>query len=236
MSLKKWLRAAVVIFAAVFVLGFYFFIKADQLGQDVGASAGKAVGWAVGSYKGFTEGKANGERDGKAVGLSADDTQSDLVVRLGSIGRLEVLAAGVKLTNVHSIGEDYSAIYLMKGSAVYTVDLEKAQFAFSPDQKYLTITVPEPEIDLYVDENETKKLAEYQKHFYTGSTRDGFLAYLNTSKNTVKEVRDSMANYDELMSLAKESAVSQISRLAAAVCEEGTEVEILISGSEQEVA
>ena len=226
MKLKIFVILAAIISALALALGSWMFFNAREQGDLIGANTGKVTGWAVGSFRGVTEGIEKGTEAGKASGLSAEDTQVETIRKIEEIGRLEVLAAGAKLTNIHSIGTDYSAIYLMKGNAVFTVDLQKADFRFEEEGKTLSITLPEPEMELYIDESATEKLAEYQKHFYTGSAKDGFTAYLNTTKNTVAEVRETMANYDELLTQAKESAVKQVTWLAQSARGEETAVTV----------
>lgn len=214
----------IMVFAAF--AGCWLYFNANEIGSELGNSTGQLAGQAIGSFKGITEGIPAGRENGKQQGLSAEDTYIESINSLSQIGRLEVLVAGAKLTNVHSIGTDYSAIYLVKGNAVYSVDLAKAQIDFSPDHTQVDIRIPEPEMQLYIDEAGTEKLAEYQKHFYSGTAHDGFTAYLNTTINTVEEVRKTMANYDELLTQAKDSAIRQIRHLAASVCAQDVDIRV----------
>ena len=97
---------------------------ADEMGKQIGLVEGKAVGLVTGSYKGYTE----GDTKGKADGLKAEDTGAVVSNRMNEIGNLEVLVAGVRLKNVHAVGNKYKALYLLAGNAVFTVDKSKGEY------------------------------------------------------------------------------------------------------------
>ena len=108
---------------------------AQSIGETIGSAEGKAVGLAVGSYNGIIE----GVDAGKAAGLSAEDTTVNIANRMNAVGNLEVLVAGVKLKNVHSIGDRYEALYLLKGNAIFTINMEDASIdgiVFSPPYSF----------------------------------------------------------------------------------------------------
>lgn len=204
--------------------------KADTIGAQIGQAKGEVVGLAVGSYKGVTEGIAAGDAAGTQEGLSARDTAAAVGNTLLETAKLEVLVAGVKLTNMHSLGKDYQALYVVKGDAVFSVDLKKAKVSQSDDGT-LNVLIPEPEVELFVDESGTEKLAEYQKYPFSGDAGSGYTAYLNTLKNTTSEVRRSLENYDALMEQAKESAVTQISYISESACGNGKSVKVDFLGA-----
>ena len=227
-----FIGTSVVAAAALFVL-LPMQNKADTIGAQIGQAKGEAVGVAVGSYKGVTEGIAAGNSAGTQQGLSADDTAAAVGNTLTETAKLEVLVAGVKLTNMHSLGKDYQALYVVKGDAVFSVDLTKAKVSQADDGS-LNVFIPEPEVELFVDEEGTEKLAEYQKYPFSGDAESGYTAYLNTMKNTAGEVRDSLENYDVLMKEARGSAVEQVSYISESACGNGkvVHVEFLDGGEE----
>ncbi len=228
-----FLGAAVVCAAAMFVL-YPMQENADTIGAQIGHAKGEAVGLAVGSYKGVTEGIAAGNAAGTEQGLSAEDTAAVVGNTLAETAKLEVLVAGVKLTNMHSLGKDYQALYVVKGDAVFSVDLTKAKVSQSADGT-LNVLIPEPEVELFVDEEGTEKLAEYQKYPFSGDAESGYTAYLNTMKNTAGEVRDSLENYDVLMKEAKDSAIDQITYITECACGKGRSVHVeFLDGGEED--
>ena len=111
---------------------------------SLGAVQGKIVGLAVGSYKAVTESVPSGYSDGKDQGLSAEDTKSTIAAYTRGIGKLEVLVAGVKLSNFHQVGDKYAALYLTKGNAVFTVDLSEATITFGQDSTDVVILLSNP--------------------------------------------------------------------------------------------
>lgn len=128
---KKALYIMLCLFLA-FVLGCTVNIwgKAKSIGNFLGESLGADVGKAMGSFEALTDYK-EAYADGKEEGLSAKDTIAEVVNKIQELNKLEVLAASVKLNDIHSVGEkedpDYVALYLLKGNAVFSVDLSKAE-------------------------------------------------------------------------------------------------------------
>lgn len=186
------------------------------LGQWFGENAGTVVGKAIGSFKGVTAGVAKGNSDGKEKGLSADDTQV-VIKEMKASGKFQVLRANIKLDNLHTIGDDYVALYKEDGYAIYTVDLQDAVVTVNGDGSGIVITVPEPEVQLNWDAESFEELACYQKHSFTGSAEDGLQAFKNSFMKTDEEVWEQLGNYDILMEQAKESAKKQIEALAVSV-------------------
>ena len=196
---------------------------AVAMGTNVGSVEGKAVGFVTGSYKGFTEGDAKGKEDA----LSAEDTTAVVSNRMIEVGNLEVLVAGVRLKNMHSVGDKYKALYVVAGDAVFTVDMTKVKVSITSNGDLLVI-IPKPEMHLYIDERKTEKLAEYQKAVFDGDAKDGFTAYMNSMTATVEEVQKTLSNYDALMKAAQESAVKQVTMLVKSVCGNDRAVHISI--------
>jgi len=211
-----FLLVAALLIATVFT--GYIHHRAGEIGTAVGQTNGKIVGTAIGSAKGVTVGTQEGKEAGEQAGLSAEDTSVDIKGSMEALGKLEVLVAGVSLKNINKIGDSYTGLYLINGDAVFSVDLAEAEISFSQDGKDVYITIPEPNLEVYLDQNSTKKLAESQNFSFTVSAEDGLIAYLNSMTQTVEKVKETMINYDSLFADAKESAKKQVQQLAATIC------------------
>lgn len=200
----------------ILIYAIYLNVTAYTHGNEMGKRIGSLAGKAVGSFAGMTEGREQGFADGKAAGLSAEDTVAEIANGLHQINHLEVLVASVKASNIHTIGDDdYKAIYLLKGNAVFTVDLSKAVIDLKDNE--LKVLLPLPEGKLFIDQSKIEKIAEYQKHFFSGSAESGFEAYLNSLQNISEATAETLDNYDVLIEAAKESAKKQVQQLALSV-------------------
>ena len=200
------------------VAAFYIHGKAKGIGNRIGEFNGTVVGTAIGSLRGINTGVSEGAAAGAEAGLSAEDTKADIKGTMENIGNLEVLVAGVTLKNINQIGDTYKGLYVINGDAVFTVDLNKAELSYSDDQKQVYIHIPTPEIEIYLDQGSTKKLAEVQKFSFTVNAEDGLNAYLNSINQTVNSVRDNLGNYDSLVKKAEEAAINQVKMLAETIC------------------
>lgn len=209
-------------------------VRAQKIGSRLGEEAGYSAGKFAGSFEAFSdydkayeEGKAEG-------GLSANDITEEVANSIKELEKLEVLAASVKLYDVHSAGRegknDYKALYLLKGEAVFTVDLSQAEIKKEGNTLY--IQLPLPEAELTINQEEIEKIAEYQRKFFNGSAEEGFDAYLNSMKKIDTATEETIANYDSMMISAKESAKKQVAQLVSnvTVSQNGTNVEISFSG------
>lgn len=202
----------------VTVFAGYLHHKSKDIGNAVGQVNGKIVGTAIGSAKGVTIGVEEGKKAGESAGLDAEDTVVDIKGSMESLGKLEVLVAGVSLKNINKIGDTYTGLYIINGDAVFSVDLEQAEISFSQDGTDVYITIPEPDLELYLDQNSTQKLAESQNFSWTVTAKDGLINYLNTMTQTVEKVKETMVNYDSLFADAKEAAKKQVKQLASTIC------------------
>lgn len=211
---------------ALCVFAAYTHHQAGTMGQAVGTLSGKVVGTAIGSARGITEGVSQGIAAGEAEGLSAEDTTAEIRETMESLGTLEALIAGVTLKNANQIGEAYEGLYVIDGDAVFTVDLDQAEIRCSDDGSDIYITIPEPTLEVYLDQSSTRKLAEIQNFSLTVTAEDGLTAYLNSMTNTVEKVKESMANYDSLMENAESSAIARVEQLASAVCVGDQEIHV----------
>ena len=202
----------VVAFTSITVLPAFF--NAESKGENVGVRIGNAVGWAVGSFNGITDGKREGAEAGKEEGLSAKDTSVTLATQIKRTGKLEVMSAGIKMTNINTVGEnDYSALFIVKGNAVFSVDLSNVEIKVSDDFSTATVTVPDVDAEIYIDNSSTEKLAEHQKHKFTGSSADGFTEYINSSNQLSQKAVETISNYEQLKEAAVDSARKQITEL-----------------------
>lgn len=200
--------------------------RSQTLGEEIGSSFGTAAGLADGSWKGITQGLRSGTEAGRAAGLCAEDTEATVQSRLRQIGNLEVLAAGAVIKNVHSYGDVYAAFYKCKVNIVFTVDLCAAELYYESDRD-IVISLPEVEAELYPDARATEKLAEQQKHFYSGDAADGYCAYFHSMAQIRKTTLQEIANYPVLREQARNAAKEQVGMLTAALCEEGADVRIV---------
>jgi hypothetical protein len=201
---------------------------AEQKGNNIGETKGQIVGVAVGSVKGITEGIEAGKEAGEADGLSAEDTKADIKGTMESVGKLEVLVARVKLKNINQLGlgDEYDNLTIVGADAVFTVDLSAAKISYGSNGQDVYISIGEPTLDLYVDLNSSETLLEVQKFSWTVTAEDGINACLNSMKKTVSNVKETMANYDTLMDMAKESAKEQVQLLTSTVCGNGVTVHV----------
>lgn len=215
--IRNILSIVLMIVTFVGVLGYALptYKSAANLGAGVGDKAGTIVGKVIGSFDGITTGLAQGAENGKEEGLSAKDTKSEIKNSFSEVGNLEVFEAGVKLRNVNTIGDDYAALDLLKGVAVYSVNLKDAEIN-DIDANKIEVLLPTINVEIYVDESETKKLAEYQKHSWSGSAKNGFEEYMNTRAAMDKSVKNTMEDYSTLTEAAKDSAIKQIEIIADA--------------------
>lgn len=205
-----------------------FFIPAYNISQSVGnafgTSVGEAVGTAIGSYNGLTQDYWVGLNEGKGQGLSADDTEvTDITSIIQETEKLQVLVARVTLDVSHEVGDKYAAIYLLRGEAIFTVDLSGAQI----DNDLNIVMIPQPEVHLDFDESEVEKIAEWQTKFFDSSTKDGYTAYMNSIEQSKENATEFIANYDELIAQAQGAAKKQVQMLVMNMT--GKSVSVLFS-------
>jgi len=194
---------------------------ADDVGSAIGTVAGESAGLIEGA-SGALDSAAQGIKDGKTAGLSAEDTKTLLRGKMAETGKLEVLMAGVQLENFHTIGEEekkkYAALYLYKAKAVFSVDLSDVQIIWDQEEHSIVLNLPQLEIEVYFDETEEQKVAEYQKKFFEGSANDGFDAYLNSMSEIAKDAPKKLAENENLMNQARSAAIMQVGLLANSIC------------------
>ena len=189
---------------------------AKNVGHTTGEQIGYYAGVGVGSFNGFTQAIPEGVAEGTEEGLSAVDTVTDIANRIladiKDMGRLQVLAANVSLPAYSQEGKKYAALYLFRGNATFSIDLNKAKVKSNDNS--ITIELPVLTCDLKIDPTETEVLSEWQRTFFNGTDREGFEGYMNTFMAIQHKSETEIENYAALMSLAKEAAEDQIKKLA----------------------
>ena len=219
MILRILTKPPVLLFIA-FILAVsaaFFWYRSENIGESIGSGAGKMTGLAVGSYRGVTDGLEKGADAGKEAGLNSDDLTMEISNAIREVGKLEVLVANVEIPDYHEVGKKYAALYLFRGSAVFSVYLSKASISKTAEGEVI-ILLPEPEAVVNINDSETELLAEYQRKFFNGSADDGFQAYLNSLRLIDQISLEKVSNYDVLMNMAKNSAKKQVEMLTGNVC------------------
>ena len=219
MILRILTKPPVLLFIA-FILAVsaaFFWYRSENIGASIGSGAGKMTGLAVGSYRGVTDGLEKGADAGKEAGLNSDDLTMEISNAIREVGKLEVLVANVEIPDYHEVGKKYAALYLFRGSAVFSVDLSKASISKTAEGEVI-ILLPEPEAVVNINDSETELLAEYQRKFFNGSADDGFQAYLNSLRLIDQISLEKVSNYDVLMNMSKNSAKKQVEMLTGNVC------------------
>ena len=221
---KPWVLLLIALIVAA--CSVFFWYRSEEIGNGVGSGAGKMTGLAVGSYKGVTEGLEKGAQAGKEAGLKSDDMTAEISGTLKEVGNLEVLVANVEIPDYHEVGKKYAALYLFRGSAVFSVDLAKASVSKTEDGEVI-IVLPEPTAVVNINDSETELLAEYQRKFFNGNADDGFQAYLNSLRLIDTIAVEKVSNFDMLMNMARNSAKKQVQMLSQNVCANCSRITVL---------
>ena len=193
-------------------------INAESLGSWFGRASGQAVGNLTGSYRGVTEGIEEGAVAGTQEGLSAKDTTIDVKSGIQEIGKLEVLAAGVRVNVESRLGEAYKSLKIVDGNAVFTIDLQDTEIAMSQSGDEMFVVIPEPTCEVYLDINSTQKLAGIQKFSLSVGAEDGARAYLNTLGQIGSNIDEAIEGYDSIFEEAKNTGREQVKQLAETLC------------------
>lgn len=230
---SKILYRLFVFLSIVFIICPFLFTNrihayASEIGEKLGNDVGTVVGWATGSFKGITEGNAAGFQAGREEALSAKDTLVE-IEKINEIGKLEVLVVTYSSKDVNKVGNDYAALYLLRGEAVFTVDLEQAFFESETHSLY----IPKPQLNCYIDPGEIQKAAEYQKTFFSGATEDGFIEYINSLSELTNTYEESVRNDEYLQSLAQTAAITQVELLVKNIRIEDGQIQVLFSEDER---
>ena len=169
------------------------------------------------------------------LGRKAGDAKSSALVTaditsVKEIGELEVMTASVQVNRQILISSnnnvEYSSLYNVPGTAVYTVDLSKLEIDIvdtADGGRKVLVGIPALEVSLMVHEDELEKIAEYQKGRFTGSAKEGYEKYLSVTKESVAAVEKEIADSEGLRSRAEDSARTQIDMLIRSLSLENCE-------------
>lgn len=236
MKIVKWIIS---IFLSIVLCGLIILIitvvipthnSVSVISDTLGNKTGKWVGTAIGTYEGVTEEALNGWEDGKMAGLSADDTQVEIVnseINLGK-GRIQVLEAKITINNDVNISNDYAALYEKKGYIIFTVDLNETVYEYSNNT--LIVKIPAPKAEVTIDDSQQcVMIAEYESFSLIDRGEAGFEAAINSRAEIIEKTVEELDNYSVLYAQARASAIEQIEALAIAASH-GTVVEVKIIG------
>lgn len=206
----------------------------NMVGENAAATGESIVGdlgKAVGKIKALPELEniySDAYAEGKKIALEGKDTTANLESSMKDLGNLEVLVAGIGVTNYHTVGEKYAALYLMKADVVFSVDMSNIQIGYKNEEKtILNVYVSYPKAEVYFDESQTEKIAEWQRNYFSGSAEDGHIAYLNSVSEVEKKVREEMAADTALAKRAEEAARRQIQFLIGNLCADANAVNVI---------
>ncbi|WP_300810193.1 DUF4230 domain-containing protein [uncultured Acetatifactor sp.] len=214
---KQLLVMIIVAFLIVIVLF-------GMIAWNIGGTLGALAGTANGSYDGITEGLGKGYEAGREEGLSAKDTKVDIVSEIKAIGKLEVLMVESEIVDYFTVGDDFKGLFLHKGIATFSVDF--SEIDIRSEDSIITIVLPNPEVEFRIDENESEKIAEWQKHSWSNNTEAGYTAYMNSMEQIKEKSAAEMEDYEDWERMARESAKKQVEILASSVSGEDIEVQI----------
>ena len=204
---------AILLFLVAIGVSIPYFTNRND-GMEIGSTLGSLVGKAVGAFEGIKK----GIEDGRETGLSAEDTEGYLDA-MQQVGNLVVLDSDLKIENVNSIGNSTTALYVFDANAQYSVDLTRAEVKFKNGGDEVVITVPQPQVELYIDETSRATLAEISHFSLTNSAKDGIEAYANSMDELKEKAYEKVSENEALKQIAMEYAVEQIKELASAVSE-----------------
>ena len=220
-----------IIFSLVCIICIFIFIIFNNSLSSATNTIATVSGYVVGLFDAVSD-APRVYLDGKNEGLSAEDTKANVTTEFSNTGKLEVLVSGVTITDLHKYADKYAGLYVSKGYAVFSVNLSSAEV--SVNDKSINITVDEPECEVFVDELSTRKIAEWTHQLWDGSEDDGYFAYLNSWNKTKEELANAIDGYDDLMTLAKNSAEKQIPTIIGSMLSSGKTINIQFRESSNE--
>ena len=193
-----------------------------------GEELGKKVGTAVGSYQGFTsdyksaQEKAEAEEKQKKL----EENNIKYAQRMRQTEKLDVLMVTFNVVDEQEVGKEYSAVLFAKAHAIFSVDMGKADVSMSEDN-VLTITLPQPQVEVYIDENSITKESEMNRLFFDGNAEDGFDAYLDSMVKMEENSKTKAYSNQKFWDEARDSAEQQVRRLANGVSVNAKSVQII---------
>lgn len=231
--MKKFKKIASLVCIVMGMVGIFAIVFSSSVGGKMGSDFGTAVGIGVGSFKGVVTFQ-DAYEEAKNEELQVKDTQVTIGTGLDGEGeKLQVLVAKTTVKNVlEKVNEtfkwDYKKLEQLCFEVVFTVDLSKARVSDG------SVFIPEPEISLYNDESARQVIAEYNNLPFGGSAEDGFDMSMNAMKEIMKNSKESLTNYDELLSQAKDAAKIQVADLYRSLSTDGKKVEVTFFANDPE--
>lgn len=231
-AILDWIRKIPIplIGAAILVIALYFYLFAAP-------SIGQVAGRAVGSWKGVTQGIEAGAEAGKEAGLSAKDIDTRIGNKMKETGKLEVMLVDLNLMDLYQQGEDYAALWNMRGEGTFTVDLTQAEVSYHPENNEIGIKIPEPVFESYLDDSTLDivqdsqgQKAEYIRKGFNGSTVDGYEGWLNSRKEIDQKVQEEIQS---MLDPARNTALFQVEQLVKSVCGRSVSVQVNFMAAEE---
>ena len=219
---------ALLILAAVIAIPVWLLINADDIGTNVATQWGTLAGTAKG-YRNAPESYMEGKESGKEDALQAKNTTADMQWKITQTGKLEVMIAGTQVTNFEERPElNYAVLYSMKANAVFSVDLAQASFSFSEDGSEVTIILPQPQVELFYDEEGNSKIAEWAPGS-AGSAEEGMEGHLNAREEVKKKTLEEFTSNVALMDSARKAAEKQVRLLVDSMTGNNKSVKIVFA-------
>lgn len=218
MDIGKLVKVGII--AVILIIGFC-------AGCQSGITAGSNAGRFEGSFTGVTQKLQEGLELGREEALKPENTvvSLDISTIIQETGKLEVLSAGVKLTDMNEFGREYKDLTVVKGDIVFTVDLSQCEV--TQNDKSTLIVLPEPVADVYIDYKTTQVLDVIQKYPWSGNSADAATAFMNSIKATKEEMCKKVSNYDMLLNMARDSAEETVAKLASGVNVNDTDIKVI---------
>ena len=217
----------------VALVGVFAIAASGTMGSNAGTAFGTAVGVGVGSYRSVKE-FSDAYDEGTSKALEVKDTEVNVATGLDGEGqKLQVLVGKATVQNLLTFTDekfkwDYKELEKYSFEVVFTVDLSRAKVSEG------SVVIPEPEVSLYNDESAREVIARYNGLPFGGSAEDGFDMSMNSMKEIMKNSKEELANYDELISQAKDSAKIQVANLYSYLNTNGGKVEVSFFASDSE--
>lgn len=203
------LHAVYIILVLLLVAAVIFLLLAPGLAREAGVG--------VGSFKGVTIGLGAGAKDGKEEGLSAKDITMCIGTKMESTAKLEVLLVSLKMSDVYEQGDYYAALFSTECEAVFTVDLGRSTAKLN-EEGQIEICIPEPVVEIYIDDASVKILDEYKKDsLFDGSSEDGYTGYLHSREKLKEKAEEKLEQNTGLLDQARTVAKKQAEALAKSV-------------------
>lgn len=203
----------------------------ETIGGTVGETTGSLVGNAVGTINGLTIDAPKGLSEGKQEGLSANDTTVYIKENYLNTGKLEVLAAGVKIYNHNKI-PGYENLTEMCGNLFFSVDMAEA--VVLRDDEGFIIQIPRPKVEIFMDSTKTRTLAEAKSYSFAGDALDGVEEWLNTKAKIEENLSEEITNYNDLMKQAEDAAITQVKSMLSSYNVSGKKIKSVVFKTDEE--